>query len=493
MMGTVINNFLTKSLPSLHIAVIGDVMVDRYIYGKVERISPEAPVPVNKVERMQSTLGGAANVASNLANLNCQVYLGGLVGDDEHQATLLDLLGQEQIDAAGLIIRPGHITTTKLRILGARQQMIRVDFEEITPVDEAEVERLTAWLAELRKNRLDGIVLSDYGKGLVTPELSQAVIQLANDWQIPILVDPKGNDWTKYYGATFVTPNLKELSECIGQALPNEDEPIVSVALILCERYGLTNLAVTRSEKGISMVNHAGKVWHSPAAAQDVFDVSGAGDTVAAMLIASAAGGLSIRMGMQAANQAAGVVVAKVGTYPIHRTELVELWQKLHELRWKPYEPLTVKTMAHKIRRWQDKGETVVFTNGCFDILHRGHIVYLQQAAMLGDHLVVGINSDDSVRRLKGAMRPLVGEQDRAMLLSALSCIDDVVLFSEDTPKKLLEQLRPDVLVKGGDYRKEEVIGKESVKRVEILPFEAGYSTTNIVEKIADLVKENAL
>lgn len=489
-----IDHFLNQVLPELRIAVIGDIMVDRYVFGKVERISPEAPVPVNKVDHITSVLGGAANVAANLANLECQVYLAGLTGEDENAKLLQTLLEKEHIDGSGLVARKNHATTTKVRILGARQQMVRLDFEEAAPLYESEEGALLAWLQDRLHKGLDGIILSDYKKGVLTERLSRQVIKLAKAAQIPVLVDPKGSDWHKYDGADFVTPNMKELSDCLGRNVKNEGAAVVEAARELHQQYDFAHLMVTRSEKGITVIGKDNKVWNNPATAREVFDVSGAGDTVAAAFLSAIAGHLSIRTSLQIANSAAGIVVTKVGTYPIHRWELLKLWQEWQpHQHWHPYEALSWAAMAEKIRNWQSHGDTVVFTNGCFDLLHRGHVLYLQQAAMLGQHLVVGLNSDASVRRLKGETRPLVKQEDRAIVLSALGCIDDVVIFDQDTPWELLKTLRPDILVKGGDYKADEVIGREFVKRVEIISFEEGYSTTNLVQKIADLAKKGKI
>ncbi|KUH55971.1 D-glycero-beta-D-manno-heptose-7-phosphate kinase [Megasphaera sp. DJF_B143] len=488
-----IDNFLNDVLPHLRIAVIGDIMVDRYVFGKVERISPEAPVPVNRVDHIKSVLGGAANVASNLANLDCNVYLAGLIGDDDNARLLRSLLDESGIDGSGLVARSHHATTTKMRILGARQQMVRLDFEEITPLDDLETAELATWLDVCIHSGLDGVILSDYHKGVLTDKVARQIIRTVKAAGIPILVDPKGKDWSKYDGADFVTPNMKELSECAGYEVANEGSEVVKAAMELHKKYDFANLMVTRSEKGITVVSHNGRVWNNPATAQEVFDVSGAGDTVAAAFLAAIAGHLSIRTSLQLANAAAGIVVRKVGTYPVHRSELIQLWTQWQPPRWSPYTALDWDQTARKIRSWQERGETVVFTNGCFDILHRGHVLYLQQAAMLGQHLIVGLNSDDSVRRLKGPARPLVRQEDRAVLLNALGCVDDVVIFNEDTPHDLLSVLRPDILVKGGDYRAEDVVGREFVKRVEIISFEEGYSTTGLVNKIVDLVKKGIL
>ncbi|MCH4166584.1 MAG: D-glycero-beta-D-manno-heptose-7-phosphate kinase [Megasphaera sp.] len=488
-----IDTFLNATLPGLRIAVIGDIMLDRYIFGSVNRISPEAPVPVNKVDHITSVLGGAANVANNLAHLDCQVYLAGLVGDDDNMHLLQSLLEEAHINGAGLVVRQGHDTTTKMRVLGARQQMVRLDFEEVTDLQSSEEQQLCHWLRSCIDDGLDGIILSDYKKGVLTDTLAKQIISMASEASVPVLVDPKGSDWTKYNGADFVTPNMKELSDCVGYAVANEGKAVAEAGMKLHEQYTFAHLMVTRSEKGITVIGNDGKVWNNPATAQDVFDVSGAGDTVAAAFLAAIAGKLSIRTSLQIANAAAGIVVAKVGTYPIHRYELQKLWNEWQPARWEPYHPLSWEDTAQKIRKWQAQGDTVVFTNGCFDIVHRGHILYLQQAAMLGQHLVIGLNSDASVRRLKGETRPFVCQEDRAVLLSALGCVDEVVIFDQDTPQELLAVLHPDILVKGGDYKADEVIGRESVKQVEIISFEEGYSTTVLIQKIADLVKKGKL
>ncbi|WP_101912332.1 D-glycero-beta-D-manno-heptose-7-phosphate kinase [Megasphaera vaginalis (ex Bordigoni et al. 2020)] len=477
----------------MRIAVIGDIMVDRYVYGSVERISPEAPVPINRVDHVTSVLGGAANVAANLAHMDCNVYLAGLIGDDDNARLLRSLLNEAGIDGAGIVTRDRHQTTTKMRVLGSQQQMVRLDFEEVTPVTPVEAAELATWLDGRLQQGLDGIILSDYQKGVLTEQVAKLVIGSAKKAGIPILVDPKGRDWTKYNGADFVTPNMKELAGCVGHPVGNEGAAVVAAAKELHEKYDFEHLMVTRSEKGITVVRKDGNIWNNPATAHEVFDVSGAGDTVAAAFLSAIAAKLSIRTSLQIANAAAGIVVTKVGTYPIHRQELQQYWHNWQPARWRPYRPLTRAEMAAKIRGWQKKGEVVVFTNGCFDILHRGHVLYLQQAAMLGRHLVIGLNSDASVRRLKGETRPLVSQEDRAVLLNALACVDDVVVFEEDTPQELLELLCPDILVKGGDYKAEDVIGRDCVKEVEIISFEEGYSTTALIEKIGTLAKKGKL
>lgn len=475
--------FLKEEVQRIRAVVIGDIMTDRYVFGEVSRISPEAPVPVNLVSSERSVLGGAANTAANLSALGCRVYISGMRGEDESGHILHHLCAESRIEDSGVLIEEDYSTITKMRILGARQQMMRLDFEKKKALDEKGMAEVLRWLDGLHESGIDCIILSDYGKGFITPALAQAVIHRGHQWKIPVLVDPKGSDWGKYTGAYGITPNLKELSECFGQAVPNEDEAVEKAGLLLREQFHLKYLFVTRSEKGITSIGNK-EIIHCPAMARDVFDVSGAGDTVMAVMAAALAAGKDSETAVKLANTAAGIAVSRVGTYPVKREEVLDAWESEGRDIRKNYKPLTWGEAENKVRRWKEKGETVVFTNGCFDILHRGHLTYLQQAAALGDHLIIGLNSDNSVRKLKGAERPVNGEEDRAFMLASLRCVDDVVIFGEDTPEKLLSHLRPDILVKGGDYRVEEVAGRQYAGKVEILPFVDGYSTTKLIWKI---------
>ncbi|PWM76655.1 MAG: bifunctional heptose 7-phosphate kinase/heptose 1-phosphate adenyltransferase [Phascolarctobacterium sp.] len=485
--------FLAERIQQLKIAVIGDVMLDRYFYGEVKRISPEAPVPVNKVTRITSVLGGAANVAANLAHLECKVYVGGVTGDDENRRLLEKLMADAGIDYSGLIKSHKRSTITKMRILGAKQQMLRLDFEEVGDLFEDETERLSTWLLQLIGSGLDGIAISDYAKGVCSHNFLQWVIATAEQHNIPVLVDPKGADWTKYSGCTFITPNLKEMCEAAHETVPNEDEPVLRLALAAAETYNIKNVVVTRSEKGMTLAGQSGLIINAPATALDVFDVSGAGDTVAATLLAGAAGGLDLNDAVYMANRAAGIVVGKVGTYPVHRDELLKDLLSEQRKDGYGYRTLSWQEIESLANTWRACGEKIVFTNGCFDILHVGHVSYLEQAARLGKHLIVGLNTDASVKRLKGETRPLNHELDRARVLAALACVDAVVLFGEDTPTELIKKIRPDILVKGGDYKPEEVAGREYADEVQIIKFEDGYSTTGLLEKVAQLVKEGKL
>lgn len=487
-----VTNFLADKIQNLKIAVIGDVMLDRYFYGEVKRISPEAPVPVTKINRISSVLGGAANVAANLAHLECRVFMGGVTGDDANRQLLEKMMNEAGIDYSGLVKSQHRKTITKLRVLGGQQQMLRLDFEETGDLVPDEIISLRAWLENLLDNGLDGIIVSDYAKGVCSDDFCQWVITQGKAYGVPVLIDPKGADWTKYRGCDFITPNLKEMCEAAGCQRENEDEAVVAMAMAAKDKFQIKNVVVTRSERGMTLVNNE-EIIHSPAAAIEVFDVSGAGDTVAAALLVAAAGKLELSDAVYMANRAAGIVVAKVGTYPVHREELLKDLMTEERKQGKGYRTQSWEEIAALARNWKACGEKVVFTNGCFDILHVGHVTYLEKARNLGKHLIVGLNTDASVRRLKGETRPLVHELDRARVLAALACVDAVVLFDQDTPTELIEQIRPDILVKGGDYTPEQVAGREYAGEVRIIDFEDGYSTTGVVEKIANMVKEGKL
>lgn len=487
-----ITSFLTDKIQQLRIAVIGDVMLDRYFHGEVKRISPEAPVPVTKINRINSVLGGATNVAANLAHLGCKVFMGGITGEDENRLLLEKLMEEAGIDYSGLVSSPLRKTITKLRVLGGQQQMLRLDFEEVGDLFPQEREALTAWLDRLLETGLDGVIVSDYAKGVCASGFVQDVIAKAHAKAVPVLIDPKGADWSKYAGCDFITPNLKEMCEAAGCAKDNEDAAVMDMAQSARTLFNIKNVVVTRSEKGMTLVNDK-EVLHSPATAIEVFDVSGAGDTVAATLLAGVAGKLSLQEAVYMANRAAGIVVAKVGTYPVHRDELLKDLLTEERKQGRGYRTLSWEEIASLAATWKAAGETVVFTNGCFDIIHVGHVTYLEKARNLGKHLIVGLNTDASVQRLKGVTRPLVHELDRARVLAALACVDAVVLFDQDTPTELISKIRPDILVKGGDYKPEEVAGREYAGEVQIIDFEDGYSTTNVVNKIAELAKKGLL
>ena len=474
--------FLREDIKNIKVAVIGDIMLDRYISGNVERISPEAPVPINLVKSQRNVLGGAANTAANLSSLGGQVFIAGMRGNDRDGDTLSELLRAAGIDDTGVIVSEEYSTTTKVRILGARQQMMRLDFEERRNPDDKVCGYILKWLDQLLQQRVGSIVLSDYGKGMITEQLTQTIIKKGKEYDVPVLIDPKGCDWTKYRGAYGITPNIKELSDVAGFVINNNDSDIERIGRKVRETFQIENIFVTRSEKGITCINKNGSV-HCASVAQDVFDVSGAGDTVMAILAAATAVNLDMITALELANTAAGIAVSRVGTYPVGHTEMIDAWCGSNMMRT-AYIPISWEEAKSKVDAWKSQGETVVFTNGCFDILHKGHITYLQQAAALGEHLIIGLNADESVKKLKGEGRPVNSELDRAFMLNSLRCVDEVVIFNEETPLELLKCLEPDILVKGGDYSVEDVIGKEYAGEVRILPFVKGYSTTQIINKI---------
>lgn len=471
-----------EKIRSCHVLVIGDLMLDKYYFGDIKRISPEAPVPVVNLKEETKTLGGAANVANNLVHLGCKVSLAGVVGNDQGREELFELLEYKGVDVSG-IVTDNRFTTTKTRIISGNQQVLRIDQEEQIEITDASLKQFEEWIsAKFNTEIYDSIIISDYGKGFCRKELCQLAISFAKKKGIPIVIDPKGEDWGKYIGATMITPNLKELGDLLRKDILNQDQTIYEYGPMLRNKYALEYLLITRSEQGMSLIG-ADEMLHIPTLAKEVFDVSGAGDTVISTLAALIGIGIPINDAVKVANIAAGIVVGKVGTYAVHEDDLIEELELLNEDKNKIYFD---KKYQSVINKWKSKGHSIIFTNGCFDLLHIGHATYLQRAKKMGDKLIVGLNSDKSVKRLKGASRPIVLERDRAKMLSFFEFVDAVIVFDEDTPENLIADIRPDVLVKGGDYQAEAVLGKEYAGRVEILPFVDGYSTTTIIEKITN-------
>ncbi|RNC65823.1 MAG: D-glycero-beta-D-manno-heptose-7-phosphate kinase [Desulfuromonadales bacterium] len=464
--------------------VIGDLMLDEYLWGRADRISPEAPVQVVDVTREEIRIGGAGNVANNLVALGCRVSVASVVGGDDNGSILLRAFTGKGIDVAGIFEDPLRTTGRKTRIVAANQQIVRIDRESREPIG-AEYERKIMEFLRVRGEEIDVILVSDYLKGVLTPSLLGAVIAFAGERGIPVVVDPKGNDYAKYRGATVLTPNRKEAEAASGVAI-RDMESLGHAGAQLLEVADLTALVITRSEEGMSLFLRDGGVVHIPTFAREVFDVTGAGDTVLAVLGMALAGGAGFAESARLANAAAGVAVGKIGTSTVSPAEIVGSLGFHHgdgDAKIKNMDVLATVIEAERAR-----GRRVVFTNGCFDLIHVGHVKYLQKARAFGDLLVLGLNSDASVRRLKGERRPLIGEAERAHILAALDCIDYVVIFDEDTPLRLIETLRPSILVKGGDYTPEGVVGKDVVEsyggRVELVEFVDGRSTTNIIEKI---------
>lgn len=474
------------SLPSYEkakVLVVGDVMLDRYWTGITRRISPEAPVPVVKVEKMHDAPGAAANVALNIRSLEAQVCLLSMTGDDSLADLLENQLAQKSIQTD--FYRASHKQTiTKLRVLSQHQQLIRLDFEQ--SFEDVDAQKFIQIYKDMigRPQNINIIVLSDYNKGVL--KCAPQLIQLAREQNIPVFIDPKGDDYSIYSGADLLTPNRKEFEQIVGKC-KNENE-IVEKALKLIQDLNLKALLVTRGEEGMSLVSPDQPPLHLPAQKQEIYDVTGAGDTVIGVLAASVAAGMPLSRSVVLANFAAGIVVSKLGAATVSPHELRRALQHEHNLR---RGILTENELLEIIQDAHAHSETVVMTNGCFDILHPGHIAYLEEAKKLGDHLIVAVNSDDSVKRLKGQSRPVNSLQHRMAVLAGLSAVDWVVDFSEDTPQRIISKLLPDILVKGGDYKVEDVAGGKAViangGQVKILLFVDGHSTTAMLEKIQQL------
>ncbi|MDR3436992.1 D-glycero-beta-D-manno-heptose-7-phosphate kinase [Telmatospirillum sp.] len=468
------------------ILCIGDVMLDQFVYGDVDRISPEAPIPVLRVRRETAMLGGAGNVVRNLGALGAVTHFVSLVGDDMAGREVTRLVGlHSEVDPA-LVIEDGRQTTIKTRFSAGSQQLLRADRETTVALSGASQEALVSKVTALI-SKVGAVVLSDYGKGVLSKSIVRTVIDLATAAGCSVVVDPKGADYSVYAGATLVTPNRKELQEAT--SLPVDgDEAIVAAARRLIDDCGIGNVLVTRSQDGMTLVTRDGEVHHLPAEAREVFDVSGAGDTVVAAMAAAIATGTPLALAARLANVAAGIVVGKVGTAVVYASDLVA---SLHhsDRNAGDMKVATRETAADQVARWRHKGQKVGFTNGCFDLLHPGHISLLNQARLHCDRLVVGLNSDQSVKRLKGDSRPVQSEVSRATVLASLAAVDLVVIFEEDTPRELIAALHPDVLVKGADYTVDQVVGADLVQgwggKVVLAELAPGHSTTATIARMA--------
>jgi D-beta-D-heptose 7-phosphate kinase/D-beta-D-heptose 1-phosphate adenosyltransferase len=455
------------------VLVLGDVMLDQYYYGKVSRISPEAPVPVIKVNSCVYGPGGAANVSNNIKSLGGRSYLVGASGGDENGLILSGLL--KKLKIYSVLFKINRETITKLRIIGEHQQIARLDFEETS--GGPALEETWSCISKMM-DKVGAVIISDYAKGFCTEALCKRVIDRANKKELPAIIEPKGFNWDKYSGAFLVSPNLKELGEICGSEIKNEDTEIERCSRELLKKYTLRNLLVTRSDRGMTLICGE-KAFHIRSEARDVFDVSGAGDTVIATLSLAIAGGMELIDAVKLANKAAGIVVGKSGTVPIEKGELLDSFINMEE--GKIINTDRMKEYASALKK---EGKTIVLTNGCFDILHRGHIEYLRKAKGMGDILVIGLNTDASVRLNKGGERPINNERDRAEILSSLEFVDYVVLFNDKTPVSLVRAIKPDILVKSGDYKVEEVAGRRYAGKTVILPYLEGYSTTGTIKKI---------
>ncbi len=454
-------------------------MLDRYWHGPTSRISPEAPVPVVRVARQESRLGGAGNVAANAAALGANTQLLGLIGEDSHGQEILGQLKVHGI-ANELIAQASFATITKMRVVSRQQQLIRLDFEEEpsnTPGLDTLLNRFRALLESV-----SAVILSDYAKGAL--QHAPQLIAAARAAKCPVVVDPKGKDFSIYSGASLITPNMHEFEAVVGPC--HCETEIAQKAHVLCKALALDALLVTRSEKGMTLVDQTGAVTQLPTLAQEVFDVTGAGDTVVATIAAALGCGTSMVDAVRLSNVAAGIVVGKLGTATVSADELqVAIHSGHRHAHWGICSQDEIKAIVKEAKA---RKETVVMTNGCFDILHPGHVDYLERARALGDLLIVAVNDDGSVAQLKGPNRPLNAVHSRMRMLSALACVDWVITFSEDTPERIISEILPNVLVKGGDYKVEQIAGAPAVLaaggHVKVLPFLEGHSTTGLIEKI---------
>jgi D-beta-D-heptose 7-phosphate kinase/D-beta-D-heptose 1-phosphate adenosyltransferase len=472
-----------ERFPGMRILCIGDVMLDCYVHGSVTRISPEAPIPILRIERESLALGGVGNVANNVFGLGGVSLLATVAGEDAAATNLAGLLA-EIGGCNGLVVDAGRPTTLKTRYVSGSQQLLRADQEvtrAIAPaIEEALIARIHAMAEGAR-----AIVISDYLKGVVTPRIAAAAIAAGKRGGMPVVVDSKPASYRYFTGATLLKPNRRELQTATGLPVDTDDE-VVAAARALIALSGVDCIVATRSEQGMSVICASGEAVHFRAEAKEVFDVSGAGDTVAATLAMALASGSPLVEAAELANHAAGIVVGKIGTAPVRLSELREAIEAEPEHASRKVK--TVEDAVDEAERWRARGVRVGFTNGCFDLIHPGHISLLAQARRACDRLIVGLNSDASVRRLKGETRPVQDQTARAAVLAALEDVDAVVIFDEDTPQEIIHRLAPDVLVKGADYTIETVVGAEFViargGRVVLADLKQGHSTTGMIGRM---------
>jgi|UniRef100_A0A7C4EW77 D-beta-D-heptose 7-phosphate kinase/D-beta-D-heptose 1-phosphate adenosyltransferase len=472
---------LIKRLKPVPILVAGDVMVDEYIIGDVERISPESPVPVLVARDRLRKLGGAGNVVRNLVTMGAKVALFAAVGLDNAGRWFKRHCEEMGIDTFWIKDDSSRPTTIKTRVVARNQQIVRIDEEQVNPINE-ELEKAVADDIRSVMPQVKAVVVSDYGKGFLTRNLLQVLLQEARDKKVPVLVDPKGMDYSRYKGATYITPNVREASMASGIDICSH-ESLVEAGRALINNVAAEGIVITRGKDGITLVTRK-KYEDFPVKPVEIVDVTGAGDTVISTLALATASGLSIENAITLANLAASLVVARFGAASVTLTEMLESLrdQSLNNKKQ------SIEDIESTLRRHRMQGHKIVFTNGCFDLFHAGHLKTLRKAADLGDVLVVGVNSDKSVSRIKGPGRPVVPQTERVEMIAALAFVDYVVLFDEETPYNLIRAIRPDVLVKGEDWRGKKVVGEEIVKarggRVEFVKLVGGLSTTEIINKI---------
>ncbi len=469
-----------------NILVIGDLMIDHYLWGSCDRISPEAPVQVVNVKKESSVLGGAGNVINNLVTLGSIVDVISVIGNDSVANELKSLLEKIDVPTSNLVVENNRKTSKKSRLIASQQQVLRYDMESIDDINENSHKQIIQTL-EKNINKYSSIILSDYGKGVLTTNLTKEIIKIANKNSIKVLVDPKGKDYSKYKGSYTLTPNKKEAMEATNIDIKNESSLIEALKSLKtqCE---LEVSLITLSEQGIAIFDD--ELTIKPTVAREVYDVTGAGDTVIASIAFALGNNLDIKDAIYFANLAAGVVVGKIGSATTTLDEIYEYEYSLHKSNSTSHIKTfdEIKTLASKLH---SQGKKIVFTNGCFDILHVGHVKYLEVAKSYGDVLILGLNADSSVRKLKGPTRPINTQEDRAYILASLESVDYVVIFEEETPYELIKLIKPHVLVKGGDYEGKEVVGQDITDELKLVQFVDGKSTTNTIKRIQENEKCN--
>ena len=469
-----------------NILVIGDLMIDHYLWGSCDRISPEAPVQVVNVKKESSVLGGAGNVINNLVALGSVVDVISVIGNDSVANELKSLLEKIDVPTSNLVVENNRKTSKKSRLIASQQQVLRYDMESIDDINENSHKQIIQTL-EKNIDKYSSIILSDYGKGVLTTNLTKEIIKIANKNSIKVLVDPKGKDYSKYKGSYTLTPNKKEAMEATNIYIKDESSLIEALKSLKtqCE---LEVSLITLSEQGIAIFDD--ELTIKPTVAREVYDVTGAGDTVIASIAFALGNNLDIKDAIYFANLAAGVVVGKIGSATTTLDEIYEYEYSLHKSNSTSHIKTfdEIKTLASKLH---NQGKKIVFTNGCFDILHVGHVKYLEVAKSYGDVLILGLNADSSVRKLKGPTRPINTQDDRAYILASLESVDYVVIFEEETPYELIKLIKPHVLVKGGDYEGKEVVGQDIADELKLVQFVDGKSTTNTIKRIQENEKCN--
>lgn len=481
---------LLSRFKDCRILVIGDLMIDEYLWGQTERISPEAPVQVVEVRREEFVLGGAGNVANNLAALGAKAVITGVIGTADDGKRLLELFDDLGVDARGVIPEPGRRTTRKTRVIASNQHVVRIDRETRRHISDNTLDKLGDFVESVVQD-MDAVLISDYDKGLLTPSLLNRIISACRSAEKPVIVDPKGLDFSRYKGATLITPNKKEASLASGVVILGEDT-LARAAQSLMETTASDRILITRSQEGMVYFERNGYSRKIDARARQVYDVSGAGDTVLSLLGLSVAAGASWEQATVLANAAAGVVVGKVGTATLTLGELeVAMAAAAGGVILKERKTADLQNLVQEVRR---SGRKIVLTNGCFDLLHAGHIKLFATAKALGDFLIVAIDDDASVRKVKGSGRPVIGERERIRILSALDSVDAVVVFSTEKLEDLIDKVRPDTLVKGDNYLPEEIVGVDLVEKhggkLVLIPMDEGHSSAKIIASIRGGVSE---